>query len=268
MGYEILSMIGGLGTKASFISKAAADVTESVTQVAVAEEKSSGSFMISLLKEFHIGGVKLHITTTHVCLAIITIILIIFAIVVNKMLKKVDVSDTPKTLQNIVELVVETISNMVNGIMGDHGKRFFNYIATLFIFVLFCNISGLFGLRPPTADYGVTFPLGIITFGLIHYNGIKKHKLNHFIDLFRPTWILFLINIIGELAAPFSLSLRLFGNIMSGTVLMGLVYTLLKPYTIAWPSILHVYFDIFSGCIQAYVICMLTMVYITDKIGD
>ena len=67
---------------------------------------------------------------------------------------------------------------------------------------------------------------------------------------------------------PLSLSLRLFGNVMSGTVLMGLIYDLLKPFTIGYPALLHAYFDLFSGCIQAYVFCMLTMVYVNDKIAD
>ena len=58
------------------------------------------------------------------------------------------------------------------------------------------------------------------------------------------------------------------GNVMSGTVLMGLIYDLLSPFTVAYPAVLHAYFDLFSGCIQAYVFCMLTMVYVNDKIAD
>ena len=200
-----------------------------------------GSFMIQLLKEFKIGNTTLHITTTHVSLAIVVLVLVIFAIIVNIKLKKADENATPGGLLNIVELIVETVDNMVKGIMGTNAKRFVNYIGTLFM---------------------------LITFGLIQYNGIKKNKIGHFTSLFQPIWFLFPINIIGEFAVPLSLSLRLFGNVMSGTVLMGLIYGLLRPFAVGWPAILHMYFDIFSGCIQAYVICMLTMVYITDKIGD
>ena len=91
----------------------------------------------------------------------------------------------------------------------------------------------------------------------------------HFTNLFQPVAILFPINVISEIATPLSLSVRLFGNIMSGTVLMGLVYgmfpLLLK---MGIPAVLHVYFDVFSGCIQAYVFAMLTMVYVNDKIAD
>ena len=76
------------------------------------------------------------------------------------------------------------------------------------------------------------------------------------------------INIIGELAVPLSLSLRLFGNILSGTVMMGLIYGLLPIFLkLGLPAVLHIYFDLFSGAIQTYVFCMLTMVYVTDKIG-
>ena len=91
--------------------------------------------------------------------------------------------------------------------------------------------------------------------------------MGHVTSLFKPL-LLSPINIIGEFAVPLSLSLRLFGNVMSGTVMMGLIYGLLPPpITTGIPSVLHVYFDLFSGCIQAYVFCMLSMVYISDKIG-
>lgn len=241
----------------------------SVLLESTANEESSGSFMIKLLKEIKIGNTTVYITSTHVCMLIITLVIIAFAVIVNRKIKSVDESDTPGMLQNIAEMIVETIANMVRSIMGSNAGKFLNYIVTLFIFVLLCNISGLFGLRPPTADYGITLPLGLITFVLIHYNGIKKNKSKHFTDLFKPNPILFPINLIGEVAVPLSLSVRLFGNVMSGTVLMGLIYGLLpRLVTVAIPSVLHVYFDIFSGCIQAYVISMLTMVYINDKIGD
>ena len=160
------------------------------------------------------------------------------------------------------------LQTMVEGIMGRNANKFVNYMSTLFLFIIISNISGLFGLRPPTADYGVTLCLGLITFVLIQFNGIKKNKIRHFTALFQPIWFLFPINLIGEFAVPLSLSLRLFGNIMSGTVLMGLIYDLLNPYTIGGGALLHAYFDLFSGCIQAYVFCMLTMVYINDKIAD
>ncbi len=149
--------------------------------------------------------------------------------------------------------------------MGKYAGKFVNYISALFLFIFVSNISGLFGLRPPTADYGVTLPLGLITFGIIQYNNIKYNKVGAFTGLFQPLPLLFPINLIGEIAVPFSLSLRLFGNILSGTVMMSLIYQLLTKFAVGWPGILHIYFDVFSGAIQTYVFCMLTMVFTRDK---
>ena len=142
-----------------------------------------------------------------------------------------------------------------------------NYIGTIFIFILISNISGLFGLRPPTADYGVTLPLGLLTFTLIHFNKFKYQKVSGVIKGLCDPWPFWApINMIGDVAVPISLSLRLFANVLSGTVIMALVYGLLRIIALAWPSVLHVYFDLFSGAIQTYVFCMLTMTYINNAI--
>lgn len=224
------------------------------------------SFMIKTLYE--IPGTGVAINTTHVAMLLVSVFIIVMAIIARVKISKVNATDTPGLFQNAVEIVVEMLGSMVDGIMGKNAKKFVNYISALFLFIIVSNISGLFGLRPPTADYGVTLCLGLITFVLIQFNGIKKNKVGHFTALFQPIWFLFPINLIGEFAVPLSLSLRLFGNVMSGTVLMGLIYDLMYPYTIGYPAFLHAYFDLFSGCIQAYVFCMLTMVYVNDKIAE
>ena len=85
-------------------------------------------------------------------------------------------------------------------------------------------------------------------------------------DLFKPLPFLFPINLIGEFATPLSLSLRLFGNVMAGTVLLALFYGLLPWFAkLGIPAFLHGYFDLFSGAIQAYVFSMLTMVFVSQK---
>ena len=142
----------------------------------------------------------------------------------------------------------------------------YNYIGTIMVFIFFSNTSGLFGLRPPTADYGTTLALALITFVLIQYSAFKTSKLHVFTDLFKPIPILFPINLIGEFATPLSMSLRLFGNIMAGTIMMALWYGLLPWLAqLGIPAFLHMYFDLFSGAIQTFVFAMLTMTFITDK---
>ena len=228
---------------------------------------------IGITRYFHfeLGGQTLWITTTHVSLLIVMILLTVFALFANRAIKKANPEDVPGPFLNVIELLVELIDGLTKSNMGKRGVRFSNYIGTLFAVVLVCNISGLFGLRPPTADYGVTLPLALITFVLIHYNGFKYEKSGHVTKLFQPV-LLTPINIIGEIATPLSMSLRLFGNILSGTVMMGLLYGLIPKLIQAflWPvfGTLHVYFDVFSGAIQAYVFCMLTMVFIAQNFPE
>lgn len=243
----------------------AAGIFQRIKELATSGE---ADFSIKYLTDFTLFGQKLSITTTHISLIIVNLVLIIFAVCANRCIAKA--KEVPGYFQNFVELIVEMLGNMVDGVMGKNGKKFVNYISAVFIFILVCNISGLFGLRAPTADYGVTLPLGLMTFAIIHYNGIKKNKLGHVKALFEPIPLLFPINLIGEIAVPLSLSLRLFGNVLSGTVLMGLLYGLtpILVRVIGIPAIAHIYCDIFSGAIQTYVFCMLTMVYVNDKISD
>ena len=227
--------------------------------------------MVHGLMKYSFFGHEVWITTTHVSLLIVMIILIAFSIVAGRAMKKG--TEVPGGFQNVIELIVEKLDGMVDTTMGKNGVKYYNYIGTVFIFILFSNISGLLGLRPPTADYGVTFPLGVLTFILIHFNQFRYQKPK---DIWKdmcsplPPWlpIWLPINLISEIAVPISLSLRLFANILSGTIMMALVYGLLGWIATIWPAALHVYFDLFSGAIQTYVFCMLTMTYINNAIGD
>ena len=221
-------------------------------------------FMIHGVFKYSFFGHEVWITTTHVCVLIVMLLIIGFAIAANRQMAKA--REVPEGFQNVVELIVEKLDAMVDAPMGKAAPKFYNYIGTIFVFILFCNLSGLLGLRAPTADYGVTFLLGMFTFFIVNYQGIKNRGVRHFTSLFEPTPILFPINLIGEIANPISISLRLFANLLSGVIIMGLWYGMMPIFTnIGIPAALHVYCDVFSGAIQTYVFCMLTMVYINDK---
>lgn len=227
-------------------------------------------FMIHGIFPYHLFGQELWITTTHVCMLLVILAILVFCIFANRAIKNADPEKEPGLFQNIVELIVEMLDNMITGVMGKSAPKFLNYISTIFIFILISNISGIFGLRAPTADYGVTLPLGIISFCLIFFNKIKHQKVSGFIKGLCDPWPFWApINIIGDIAVPISLSLRLFANVLSGTVMLALVYGLLPIFVkIGIPAVLHAYLDLFSGAIQTYVFCMLTMTYVTDAIGD
>ena len=225
---------------------------------------ADNDFMIKGLVSYELFGQTFWITTSHAELLLVVLLLIGLAWIANRYMKKA--GEVPDTFQNIIEIIVEKLDQMVGQSMGAFAGRFQNYIGTIFLFLLLCNISGIFGLRSPTADYGITLLLGLVTFALIHINGVRRHKRNHVASWFQPIPLLFPINVIGDLAVPLSLSLRLFGNVMSGTVMIGLWYGMLPWFMkLGIPAFLHAYFDLFSGAIQTYVFCMLSMVYIRDK---
>ena len=225
-------------------------------------------FMIHGLFSYKLFGHEVWITTSHVCILIVMLVLMGFSFVVKHKMKTA--TEVPGKFQNVVELLVETLDGMVKGTMGKNAGKLVDYISTIFIFILMCNISGLFGLRPPTADYGTTLALGLITFFMIHIAQFKYQKPKQIwkdmcspLPPWLPIW--FPINLISEVAVPISLSLRLFANVLSGTFMMALVYGLLSKFAVIWPAALHVYFDLFSGAIQTYVFCMLTMTYVNQQ---
>lgn len=234
-------------------------------QVVLSGEKTV-DFFIHELVPYNFFGQTVYITTTHVCELIIIVGIIIFALVARH--KIMHAEEIPRGFQNVVELLVETLEKYVHGTMGKHGtKAYVNYVGTIMLFILLCNISGLIGLRAPTADYEVTLCLAVISVAMIQYNNVKWNKFGAITNLFKPIPLLFPINLIGEVATVVSLSLRLFGNVMAGTVMISLYYTLMPVFaTIGIPAALHAYLDMFSGAIQAYVFTMLTMVFITNKI--
>lgn len=223
-------------------------------------------FMVHGIFSYELFGQTLWITTTHVCALIVILVLMGFSIAANRAMKRA--TEIPSGFQNVLELIVGMLDDMVYGAMGKiAGPKFVNYIGTIFIFILLSNISGIFGLRPPTADYGTTLALGLITFFLIWITKFKNvPKKQIWADMcsplppWLPIWLP--INIISEVATPISLSLRMFANVLSGTAIMALVYGLLGKIALAWPAALHAYFDLFSGAIQTYVFCMLTMTFI------
>ena len=195
-------------------------------------------FMIHGVLKYQMFGQDFWITTTTIGMWIISIIILIIAFMANRSLKKA--TDEPGAFQNALEMAYEALTNMAGGILGGNARKFVNYIGTIFLFILFCNLSGLLGLRAPTADYGVTFLLGMVTFFIVNYQGIKNRGVHHFTSLFEPTPILFPINLIGELANPLSISLRLFANLLSGVIIMGLWYGMMPIFVkIGIPSFLH-----------------------------
>ena len=226
-------------------------------------------FYIHSYYEFKLFGQDLSINTTMVTTVIVCLIMMALILFARHHVMKAYKTGQTNGVQNAVELIVETLDNMVYSNMHQHAPAYLNYVETMMAFILLSNISGLFGLRAPTADYATTLALALITFVMIEYAWIKSKGIKFIKDLFEPFPIFFPVNLISEFATPVSMSLRLFGNVLAGTIMLGLYYSLMPMLLrIGIPAFLHTYLDLFSGAIQTFVFGMLTMTFIQDKYAD
>lgn len=214
-----------------------------------------------------VAGLDIWITQTVVTTWIFMAVILIAALILRSKIK--NYKDKPEGSQNVVELIIESMTSFVITAMGEKNVKFANWFFGVFVFVLMSNLSGLLGFRAPTADLCTTLAIAMATFFLIHFMGIKTGKGSYFKGYLEPFPIMLPMNIISELAKPVSLSFRLFGNILGGMIIMGLLYAL-TPIWLRFgiPAVLHIYFDAFASCIQTVIICMLSMIFISDKIAD
>ena len=169
-----------------------------------------------------IGGKEMIIHASIVNTVLVVILLSLFALYANKKFKDADTSKKPVGFQNIVEILVEAVNNLVKDTMGEKNMGFAPYIFTIICFIAVANLLGLTGLTPPTSDFSVTFSLALITFVTTQFMLFKTRRgLGGYLKSFGEPFVLLTpLNVIGELSNPVSLSFRLFGNIMSGGIIM------------------------------------------------
>jgi len=193
--------------------------------------------------------------------------LIIVALIVRSKLNTF--KSVPTGFQNVVEAVVEAFDRFVRNSAGEKLAYLGNWYFMVFLFILTSNLSGLIpGIRPPTADWTVTFTLALVTFMLIQAMGIKYRGKAYFKSFVEPFFVFLPLNIIGELARPISLSFRLFGNILAGMILMTMFYGLTPLLVhIALPAFLHAYFDLVAALLQTYIFTVLSLSFIGAMAG-
>lgn len=181
--------------------------------------------------------------------------------------------------QHIAEWLVEKTEALVLDGMGEYFMGFSPFIAAILGLSALSSLLSLFGLFPPTSDINVVAGWAILVFALITYYKFKCGPLQYVKSFCDPP-LLAPLNIISEVATPISMAFRHYGNVLSGTVISVLVAAGLQGLSsllLGWlpgflgefpllqiglPAILSIYFDIFSGCLQAYIFAMLTMLYV------
>jgi len=221
---------------------------------------------------------------------IITVLLCILCVLMGKAIKKFaqkDVCAKPTGLAFLGLWLVDTIDGMVKDNMGQRNvEKFGPYIGSIAMYILVANLSGLFGFNTPTCNLSVTLALASITWILIEHYSLKSNKLGGYLHAFIEPMPFFLVgNVFGKFAPLLSLSLRLFGNILSGTIIMSLLYTatssllslllskvgltsVFNALGVVIAPIFHAYFDVFSGCIQMYIFISLTMALINNEMEE
>lgn len=221
-------------------------------------------FGIRIFREIQITeNITFYLTETLAVTWIIVVALSIFAVIVGIKARKWEAMAKPSGLQNVIEFAVETFEGFFRSSSSVKVVNLAPWFFTLFVFLVFANTIGVTGMRPPTADWGMTFPLAVSSLILFQYAGLKHRPKNYLKGFFRPVFVFFPINLIGEFAKPIALSFRLFGNVLGGVILLSLVYGI-SPLVLqlGFPAFLHAYFDIAAGILQAFIFMMLSITFV------
>jgi F-type H+-transporting ATPase subunit a len=195
---------------------------------------------------------------------LVMLILIVLAFLASRTLSMV-----PSGVQNLMEAVVVGIENLIEETMGEDGKPFFPLLATLALFILVSNLLALIpSFYPPTANLNTNIPMALIVFFMTHYIGVKKHGAGYIKHFMGPIiWLaplMIVIEFIGHLSRPLSLTLRLFGN-MAGHEIVLMIFLALVPFLCPIPMML---LGVLVAFIQTFVFTLLAMIYITGSLEE
>ncbi len=218
----------------------------------------------------------LPVTESQVNSALVLIVILFFCLfITHGMTEKVDLKR-----QHFAEMIVEKVDSLVNENMGEYFKGFSPFIIAILALSAFSSLLSLFGLYPPTSDINIVGGWAVLVFVLITYYKMKCGPINYLKSFTQPVALLTPINLISEVATPVSMAFRHYGNVLSGTVISVLLGSALGGVSsklLGWlpgfladiplfqvgiPAVLSIYFDVFSGCLQAFIFAMLTMMYV------
>jgi len=238
---------------------------------------------------FRLPGIPDHVTYTW----LVMVILAGVAFAASRNIQLV-----PRGLQNVLEVVLEQFVGMIDDVMGPEGRRYLPLIATLGLFILTGNLIGLVpGLAGPTANLNTTAACALVVFVAYHWIGVRKQGALTYLKHFTgpvPLWLkpmMFVIEIISHLARPLSLTLRLFGNMVGGHILLAVIFLLMGlDGLIGWAlsgslagavvggiggavtivfTVGFLYpLKILVSFLQAFIFVMLTMLYISGAIEE
>lgn len=219
----------------------------------------------------HVLGFALHLDTM-----VSTALAMVVVIGLGLALRRSARPGVPGRLQLFWETVVGAVEHQVEVTMGFTGRRYIPLAVTLFVFILVADwieiipstIRGTAYLPSPTADVNLTYAMGLLVIILANVAAVRaqgwRTYLGHFV---KPYKLLLPINVIEELAKPFTLALRLFGNLFAGGLMIALVIALFPAYFFWLPLVIWDTFDMFIGVIQAFIFALLTLIYLEAAVS-
>jgi len=162
--------------------------------------------------------------------------------------------------QGFLEIVVTTIQKQIEEVGVHHPEKYLGFLGTLFLFIAVSNLCAVIpGYEPPTGSLSTTSALAISVFVAVPLFGIEEQGLGRYLNSYlKPTFIMLPFNIISELSRTFALAIRLFGNIMSGTMIVGILLTITP---LIFPIFMNL-LGLLTGMVQAYIFSILATVYI------
>ena len=205
-----------------------------------------------------LGGISESVVVTWIIMAV----LVGLSLILVRNLKV----ENPGKVQLALEAAIDWATDFFEGILGKGNKRYIPYLITVLLYLACANMIGLLGFKPPTKDLNCTIALALMSIVLVEFAGIRAKGVKGWAKSFaKPVAVIAPLNVLEIIIRPFSLCLRLFGNVLGAFVIMELIKEVV-PMVVS--VAFSLYFDIFDGFIQAYVFVFLTSLYIGEAIED
>lgn len=226
-----------------------------------------------------IGGLEIPIHISILVWIVICAIMSVILIVAGNKFKNADPHKAPSGIVLVFEQIVNLITFIVENSLGRSTRKYLWFYGTCMMLMLISNLVSLLGFQSPTSNLSVNITLAVMMFLIIQGTDLKINGIvNKLKGWCEPIWVLFPLNVLGDFTLPLSLSLRLFGNLLGGTIIMTLVYSLFSVLNSLLTGLgaalffvtpfLHMYFDIFSGFIQTYIFFTLSTFFLGQVIPE
>lgn len=206
---------------------------------------------------FHIGFFPVSATIFFTWL-----VMILLAVVSRTVTRNLTSDGRPSRWQNLLEVIVSTIRNQIREVSQQDPDRYLSFVGTLFIFIAASNLLAVIpGFQPPTGSLSTTTALAVSVFVAVPFYGIAAHGLRRYLRQYlQPTPLMLPFNIIGELSRTLALAMRLYGNIMSGAIIIAILLSIVPLF---FPIVMQA-LGLLTGFIQAYIFFILAVVYIAS----